>query len=749
MPDPTPLMADDDRRQAEALSEDSLRPPLRIPGYERERFLGRGAFGEVWVAVDANSGRTVAIKYYNRRGEVDWGLLAREVEKLRHLFTDRHVVQLLAVGWNADPPYYVMEFMENGSLEDRLKAGPMAVEDAVETARDVARGLVHAHGKGILHCDLKPANVLLDQDGKPRLADFGQARLSHEQTPSLGTLFYMAPEQADLNGVPDARWDVYALGALLYCMLTGSPPYRFDGTTATAIMQAPTLGDRLDRYRRLLRESARPSAHRRIPEVDAALADIVDRCLAVDPKQRYPNVEAVLAALDARSAGRARRPLLVLGAVAPALILLVIALAGVYLFRAAVASAEDEVIASAMESNRFAARSVAERFALDIDRRWRLLEARAADPELARRLVAIADVPADTPAWWEKQAWFQERLTAWHRADDARFTPSTAAYSWFVNDRDGWQVARSPLDKSVGKNWSHRDYFHGKGWAVAEGDDVTPIRRPHRSVVFRSSVTGKLMVAFSVPVWPGPPGEGEPVGVLAMTSQLGRFAEWEGTGHQFAVLVDTRADVNGGRGLIVEHPVLEAQQRNLDAPAEDGYASVDILERARRLQKGKHDRLVRRMAGSSSPSEGDGDEDLRGDYDDPLERDVPGGWLVAVEPVVVPHARDAVLDTDWVVLVEQKTAEVLAPVQALRGKLFWGGLLALAVVLGVVGAVWAFVVVVLDQTSASPVIRFLRRRLGLASDGARGTGATGSLTRSASVQPRVPATVPDTQQRPT
>src|SRR4029077_892458 len=114
----------------------------------------------------------------------------------------------------------------------------------VSLLREVAVGLAHAHNKGILHCDLKPANILLDQDGKPRLADFGQARLTAEHSPALGTLFYMAPEQADLTAVPDARWDVYALGALLYSMLTGHPPHRTEAA-ATEMRTAETLTERL------------------------------------------------------------------------------------------------------------------------------------------------------------------------------------------------------------------------------------------------------------------------------------------------------------------------------------------------------------------------------------------------------------------------------------------------------------------------------------------------------------------------
>src|SRR5262249_60295371 len=104
MSEPTPIMGDKDRLHAQKLSQVPTRPPLRVPGYEQERFLGRGAFGEVWLAVNSNIGKRVAIKYYSRRGGVDWSLLSREVEKLSYLFHDRYVVQLLECGCEAEPP---------------------------------------------------------------------------------------------------------------------------------------------------------------------------------------------------------------------------------------------------------------------------------------------------------------------------------------------------------------------------------------------------------------------------------------------------------------------------------------------------------------------------------------------------------------------------------------------------------------------------------------------------------------------
>src|SRR5688500_18677054 len=95
-----------DEQRSKELSLQRTRPPTEVPGYEAQRFLGAGAYGEVWVGVDRNTGRRVAIKFYAHRRGVDWSLLSREVEKLVFLSADRYVVQLLQVGWDADPPFY-------------------------------------------------------------------------------------------------------------------------------------------------------------------------------------------------------------------------------------------------------------------------------------------------------------------------------------------------------------------------------------------------------------------------------------------------------------------------------------------------------------------------------------------------------------------------------------------------------------------------------------------------------------------
>lgn len=118
--DHTQRQSQSEQEQARDLSLRSSRPPVEVPGYEAHRLLGRGAYGEVWVGLDKNTGRRVAIKFFAHRSGVDWTLLSREVEKLVFLSADRYIVQLLDVGWDSEPPYYVMEYIDNGSLDDLL-----------------------------------------------------------------------------------------------------------------------------------------------------------------------------------------------------------------------------------------------------------------------------------------------------------------------------------------------------------------------------------------------------------------------------------------------------------------------------------------------------------------------------------------------------------------------------------------------------------------------------------------------------
>src|SRR5207244_2336690 len=119
-----------DLERAQLLSQHA-RPPAQVEGYEIQRCLGAGAFGTVWLATQKSTGKVVAIKFYMHRGGLDWTLLNREVEKLAVLYTDRDIVQLIDVGWESSPPYYVMEYLERGSLEQLLLQGSVPVSEAV------------------------------------------------------------------------------------------------------------------------------------------------------------------------------------------------------------------------------------------------------------------------------------------------------------------------------------------------------------------------------------------------------------------------------------------------------------------------------------------------------------------------------------------------------------------------------------------------------------------------------------------
>ncbi|HFD39962.1 MAG TPA: serine/threonine protein kinase, partial [Anaerolineae bacterium] len=272
--------------------------------YRILRLLGRGGFGFVYAAQDTLLEETVAIK------ELIPALIGDEIMLKRFLaearatmrLTDRHIVRTYNVFEENHNYYIVMEYMAGGTLEERLReGGPLPMDDAVRMAIDVCAGLTCAHEEGVVHCDLKPANILFDVQGRAKVADFGIAHVSGEMltrswlTPAgfvAGTLPYMSPEQTD--GVrDDPRIDIYALGAVLYRALTGRPYLPFNPQeTPRAQAQNVDL---------IFRQSPLPPSHYN-PRVPAWLDGVVLKALAKQPEQRYASADALRTALQRRQA---------------------------------------------------------------------------------------------------------------------------------------------------------------------------------------------------------------------------------------------------------------------------------------------------------------------------------------------------------------------------------------------------------------------------------------------------------------
>ncbi len=713
-----------------SLSQQRGCPPCDVPGYEPLRFLGSGAYGEVWVAIDRTTGRQVAIKFYLHRGGLDWSLLAHEVEKLAFLSADRYVVQLLDVGWDSEPPYYVMEYIENGSLDERLeREGRIPPGQATALFREIAVGLMHSHGKGVLHCDLKPANILLDQDSKPRLADFGQSRLSHEQTPALGTLFYMAPEQADSQAMPDARWDVYALGAIFYAMLTGHPPHRNE-QTITEIESAPQLDARLDRYRRLISKAPPASEHRKIQGVDKRLAEIIDRCLATDPRHRYPTVQAVLGALDARDRRRSLRPLVVLGAVGPILLLGIMSILAWLWFNTSLGNFDDALTDSTLKGLHFAAVGYAQGAGAELQSRFYDVEEAAHDDEVIQALLMMQtephmkavlnslSIPAE--AKLRKNDLVEElRVSAGaktlesclYKFDQQMAEENKISYAWFVTDAHGTQLARCRRsDNTLGTNFAWRSYFYGGAsdqpdtWRPAEGEHL---QKTQLSAAYHSfdKEQGKWIMTISAPVYNHDlHDEADFLGVIGVSFQIADNTKPRETrqttlihlleeDRQFAILVDAR---NGPHaGLILNHPLYQKILReSADSTADDSL---------KRFEESAEFRVAPAVLTELSKGVSE--------YVDPMARDEAGSayrqsYLAAAAPINIVEGSGAdakKVPTGLMIIVQDPYRGAIGgTLGQLRSSLVGSGLVALAVVGVVIVGMWWLVVRMFRETTHLP-----------------------------------------------
>jgi serine/threonine protein kinase/WD40 repeat protein len=259
-----------------------------IPGHEILGVLGRGGMGIVYRAWQVELKRPVALKMLIAGAMAGPEAAARfrvEVEAMARL---RHpnIVQIHGVGQHAGAPYLVLELVEGRSLAHALAGAPQPAEWSARTIERLARAIHAAHLLGVVHRDLSPANVLMADDGTPKVTDFGLAKLIigggslRTQTGDLlGTPSYMSPEQAaGSHGSVGEATDVYALGAILYEMLTGRPPFKADRPMET--------------LRQVLHEEpVAPSRFR--PRLPADLETICLRCLHKEPRWRYATAEAL------------------------------------------------------------------------------------------------------------------------------------------------------------------------------------------------------------------------------------------------------------------------------------------------------------------------------------------------------------------------------------------------------------------------------------------------------------------------
>lgn len=675
--------------------------PRALDRYHLTHLHSSGGLGRVWLATDPTIGREVAIKELlsdQARHPESRARFLREAQitgQLEH----PNIVPVYEVGESSDggAPFYAMRFVRGITLREAIRKEfddggqgrwPRRRRKLLLALAAISNAIGHAHSRGIVHRDLKPENIILGHFGELIVLDWGLAkRLDDEFEPQsepqsepqpepqpepqsgaqsgagngnaglmktssgsvLGTIAYMSPEQA-AGEAADKRTDIYGLGAILFEILTGRPPHGGDNA--------------LDVLRKIV-EGETPSAHSVDSHISKGLEAICAKAMSKRPEDRYGNAkevvedlerwlgdEAVAALPDSPLRGLARwvrrhQGLAYTGALALMVVVVISTLAAVWLNAAA--GRERGLRERSMRSSaELAALSVGR----EIDLRWYVLENSAADEDLRAALQS-----GDSK---------DEELRAWVGVKFAENQRRAPALSWLVMDLKGIQRARSPhADDSVGRSFAYRDYFHGQGEDFPKrSTGLAPIREAHRSVVFRSTVTGNLMVAFSVPIWDSDDEGREILGVLGMTVELGGFGfeEMQLDQTQMVVLVDTSARTDGAEGRILQHAKLvqERLDRSLShkgSPARDTLPALRLAQlrelRAERLAHARAGRAPTAEEGQPQPASGYVTL-LDSDYRDPLDGPNGGRWLAAFEPVLVKGRTGRVSDTGWVVIVQER-----------------------------------------------------------------------------------------------
>ena len=282
---------------------------LRLGKYEILEEIGRGGFATVYKALDPGLQRQVALKILHPHLAGDRPFVERFLREARAAanLNHPHIVTIYEVGEEEGNYYIAMQYLPGPSLADIIAdEAPVGVERAAELLAPVAQALDYAHGRGFIHRDVKPSNIILDEQGRPVLTDFGLVRAEEDASTAtlsmtgmtLGTPQYMAPEQADpdYEGELDGRCDIYALGVVAYELLTGRPPFR--GKTPLKVLMA-----------QVSKPPPRPQEVN--PNLPEAVGGVLLKALAKTPEERYQSGSAFVQALRqaVRKEAIAERPI--------------------------------------------------------------------------------------------------------------------------------------------------------------------------------------------------------------------------------------------------------------------------------------------------------------------------------------------------------------------------------------------------------------------------------------------------------
>jgi len=636
------------------------------------RSLARGGIGEIYAANDRATGRSMAVKFLRDSAVGDaacreaFAFEAQVTSQLEH----PNIVPVYVTGVTVDEqPFYAMRLIPgrtlNAAIRDLHSAQTEKGEAKYRSLETTLLGqfalackaIAYAHDRGVVHRDIKPANIMLGRFGEVVVLDWGlavrvardeRARLSGEESVLMptavldapqeptqsfsGTPAYMSPEQHDGSRHVGPASDVYGLGATLYHMLTGQPPYAGD----ISLIRQTVLANKL----------VPPSKVKR--GISPALEAICLKAMAHDVADRYASpldlakdVEHYVADLQVsayrepalrRAArwGRRHRKFVQLSIVSLFCLLAISTVSAMLLRKLADEEHEARQAALAM-----AARLAAGTAALQVDARWRILEHESENVLLRNALTIRAEEAGEgiPESRWDA---IQEVL------DEIAFSNREAvdAECWAVCDASGVQVARSPRGSTIGQSFAHRDYFHAGNGDLPVGATSRPLRESHRSTVYKSMTTGKLKVAFSTPVWDEKKtvSKRECLGVLMMTFDVGvLFHEFNGIGglngtrKPFAVAVidlrDDRIDGAPQGGLILENPNLSGG--DLAIESQDVRADPEIVSRLRQVASQAPHQVAAIDIGNSS------------------ER------IAAAEPIIIPGRPANLANIGWAVLVQE------------------------------------------------------------------------------------------------